>query len=512
MLISREAKKIVLHLKNPERITTVIPTAREFEYRGERLVSVPHRIEEVRVLANMGIQAPSPIEYQYKWSGSYTPFDAQRATSAFLTVNPKAFCLSEMGTGKSLATLWAYDYLRNIGKARKMLVISPLSTLERTWADEIFRHFTHLNIAVLHGSKERRRKLLAADADIYLINHDGIKTIEAELIARTDIDVVVVDEIASFRNATTTRWKCLRKVCDGRAYLWGLTGTPTPNLPTDAWAQCRLISPERVPLYFGKFKESVLKQVGPFKWLPRETATDTVANAMQPSIRFTRDECVDLPPSIYIDRTVRMTPEQTKAYNQMRSKLMLEYETQQVKAVNEAVKMAKLVQIACGVVYGADGAEIVLPNDPRVEVLREVIEEAGTKTIVYVPFKGVMRHLAERLSGEFDVAVVSGDTTKTQRDDIFNRFQNTSEIRVLIAQPAAMSHGLTLTAASTVVWYAPVTSNEIYQQANARITRPGQKHTQLIVNIEASEVERRIYERLKNKQTMQGLLLEAIGG
>lgn len=510
MLIHTKTQKIVLNLRNPARVTTVIPTAKTFVYKGVELVAVPHRDDETRVLRNLGFEVPAPIEHYYRWPGQYQPFKAQLVTSSFLTQNPKAFVLNDMGTGKTLATLWAFDYLRTIGKASKALIISPLSTLERTWADEVFQHFPHLSVGVLYGTKTRRLKMLADDYDIYLINHDGIKTIEKELIERKDIDTIVVDEVASFRNSSTTRWKTLRKITQDRPRIWGLTGTPIPNLPTDAWAQCRLISPGRVPTYFGQFRDAVMKQLGPFKWVPRDNATEIVADAMQPSIRFSRDQCVDLPPCQYIERSVPLTAEQAKAYKEMAARLRMEFAAQQVTAVNEAVKMQKLVQIACGVVYDGDGNEVILPNDHRIDVVREVIEESGTKTIVFVPFKGVLRHVAEQLSKDFTVEMISGETPAAQRADIFGAFQRSKDPKVLVAQPAAMSHGLTLTAASTVIWYAPVTSNEVYQQANARITRPGQKHSQLIVNIESTEVERRIYHRLRMKQSMQGLLLETV--
>lgn len=489
---------------------TVIPTAKRFTYKGTELVAVPHRDDETRVLRNMGFTVPAPVEHYYSWPGQYKPFKAQLATTSFLTTNPHAFVLSDMGTGKTLSVLWAWDYLRSRGIAKKMLIISPLSTLERTWADEIFMHFPHLSVGVLYGTKDRRKKVLADDYDIYLINHDGIKTIEAELIEKTDLDTVVIDEIAAFRNSATSRWKSLKKIIAGRSRTWGLTGTPTPNLPTDAWAQVRLISPDRVPPYFGRFKDATMKQLGPFKWVPREGSTQIVADAMQPAVRFTRDECVDLPPCLYQTREVALTTEQNKAYKQMAVQLKLEFQGDQVTAVNEAVKMQKLVQVACGVVYGRDGQEIVLPNDPRIEVVRETIEEAGTKVIVFVPFRAVLNKVAEQLAQDFIVAKISGETPKHERDDIFHRFQKGSELKVLVAQPAAMSHGLTLTAASTVIWYAPITSHEVYQQANARITRPGQKHTQLIVNVEGTDVERRIYKRLRQKTSMQGLLLDLV--
>ena len=249
MLISTAHKKIVLNLKQPGRVTTVIPSAKEFMYKGSNLVAVPHTLASTRALHALGIKAPSPIKHYYSWPGQYKPFYAQLETAAFLTLNDRAFVLNDMGCGKTLSALWAFDYLRSLGLAKKMLIVSPLSTLERTWADEVFRHFSHLNVAVLHGTKSRRLKMLDEDVDIYLINHDGLETVEKELIAKTEIDTLLVDEVASFRNAATKRWKCLNRIAKGRERLWGMTGTPTPNLPTDAWAQCKLISPERVPQY-----------------------------------------------------------------------------------------------------------------------------------------------------------------------------------------------------------------------------------------------------------------------
>lgn len=512
MLIHTKSKRVVLNLRNPDYITTIIPSSKKFDYMGKQLVAIPHRLEEARMLRSLGYGVTSPIRHYYAWAGQYKPFEAQLDTAEFLTFNPKAFVLNDMGTGKTLATLWAYDYLKSIGQIRKVLVISPLSTLERTWADEVFRHFPHISVGVLYGSADRRRKILAQEHDIYLVNHDGIKVIEDDIKKRDDIDLIVVDEIAAFRNASTSRWKSLRNICANRPYIWGLTGTPTPNLPTDAWAQCRLICPQNVPPYFGKFRDAVMKQLGQFKWVVREGATEIVANAMQPSIRFSRDECVDLPPCLFQNRSVKMTPEQVKAYNDMATKLKMEFNSQEARAVNEAVKMQKLIQIACGVVYDSDGNDVMLPNNERINEVKDIVDEAGTKVIVFVPFKGVLRDVADQLGKHFTVATISGETPKAARDEIFNEFQHGKNLKVLVAQPAAMSHGLTLTAASTIVWFAPVTSNEIYQQANARITRPGQKHNQLIVNIDASEVERRIYTRLQKKQSMQGLLLETLRG
>lgn len=510
MLISKAKRKIVLNVRDPQHLTTVIPTAKTFEYKGRELVAVPHDLHNTRVLRGMGIEAPSPIKYHYKWSGQNTPFHAQLETTEFLTFHDHAFVLNDMGTGKTLSVLWAFDYLRQLGLARKMLVVSPLSTLERTWADEVFRHFPHLTVSVLYGSKSRREKMLAQEADIYLINHDGVKVMEKELVARTDITTIVVDEIASFRNAATSRWKSLRKVVANRKYLWGLTGTPTPNAPTDAWAQCRLVSPDNVPPYFGKFRDAVMKQITQFKWAPRDTATEVVANAMQPSIRFTRDECVDLPPCIYQARDVPLSKEQGAAYKDMLSKLKFEMNNNEVLAVNEAVKLSKLLQICCGAAYDAKGNPVTLDISARIQEVVDVIEQADSKTLVFVPFTAALEQVAAELRKHWKVGVIHGGTPKSQRDDIFHEFQQGDQMKVIVAAAQTMAHGITLTAANTVVWFGPPHSPETYQQANARVTRPGQRHTQFIVHIEGTPVERKVFDKLKQKQQLQGLLLEII--
>lgn len=512
MLVAKKHKKLVLNLGNPARITAVIPTAKTFEFKGNTLVAVPHRLDEVRVLNNIGIKAPSPIAHYYQWSGQYKPFAHQLQTVEFLTLNPRSYCLLDMGLGKSISVLWTYDYLRSIGKARKMVIFSPLSTLERVWGDEIFTHFPHLTCAVLHGAnKARRLKLLAQDVDIYIVNHDGVKVIGQELAARTDIDVVVIDELAAFRNAGTDRFKSLKQVLANRTWVWGLTGSPIPNKPTDAWAQCQLISPERAPKYFSRFRDLTMKQIGTFKWVPRPEALAIVQDAMQPAIRFKRDECLDLPPTTIATRHVELSPEQRKMYLDMLNKLQAEHDGGQILAVNEAVKVSKLLQICCGVAYDSDGESVVIPAKPRLEVLKEIIEEAEGKVIVFIPLTGALANVAEYLRGEeITVEVVHGGVGKTERDRIFRDFQKDPKLRVLVANPKTMSHGLTLTEASVIVWFTPVFDNEVYEQACARITRPGQKRNTLIVHIEGSDIERRCYKRLTEKGNLQGTLLQMI--
>lgn len=438
--------------------------------------------------------------------------------SSFLLFRRHGCIFASGNTGKTLSALWAYDYLRSIGELHRALVVAPLSTLERVWGDEIFLNFPHLTMHVVHGTRDRRMKLLAEPGDVYIINHDGVKTagLVDALAKRPDIDLVIVDEVAQVaRNAGTDRWKALNKICNKQSprRVWGLTGTPTPNSPTDAWAQCRLISPSSVPPYFNRFRDLVMRQVGPFSWVPRDNAVSIVHEAMQPSVRFTRDECQDLPPVIYQTRSVELTPEQKKAYKDMMNNLRAEVDAGEILAVNEAVKMSKLLQIVCGIAYGPQGQEVTVPNQPRMDVVLEILEQAGSKVIIFVPFVAAAEQVHAYLqSNGRKAALIHGGVGKSARDEIFRLFQNTEEITDLVAQPAAMSHGLTLTAASTVVWYSAITSNETYEQANGRITRPGQKFTQFIINIEGSAIERKLYDRLRKKQAMQGALLELVKG
>lgn len=515
MLISERHQKVVLNLRDPARVTTVIPTAKTFDYKGRTLVAVPHRRDEIKVLQNLGINAPSPVRHYYNWSGTNAPFHAQRETASMLTMEPRAYVLNGMGTGKTLAVCWSYDYLRAVSMRRKMLVVAPLSTLDPTWLATLETHFFHLYGVVLHGTRARRLRLLEEDADVFIINHDGLGVsglVEA-IHERGDIDLIVLDELAVFRNGTTARWKTANALCNPKTgpqpWVWGLTGTPTPNAPTDAWAQCRLITPHTVPRYYGQFRDQVMRQVGPYKWEPRDSAVEIVRAAMTPAVRYSMEDCVDLPEELYQTREVGLSQEQEQAYGDMLRRLKAEYEGGEITAANEAVKTSKLLQICCGAAYSNDGGATIIPATPRLAELVDTIEQAEAKVIVFVPFTAALEHVASHLAERWPVEVVHGGTPKHARDMIFSAFQNEyGGPKVLVAEPRTMAHGLTLTAANVIVWFAPCSSNETYQQANARMRRPGQKRTTLIVHLCGSPVERKAYARLEKKQSMQGALLD----
>jgi SNF2 family DNA or RNA helicase len=431
MIVHSGKKALIIRTRNPDQLLNAMPSAKPLTVKGVPFVAVPHRTAETILLRSLGFDAPAPIRTYYDWPGRFKPFHAQKEAAAFLSMHKRAFNLSELGTGKSLASLWAYDYLRSVGQLNKVLVISPLSTLERTWADEIFNHFPHLTFGVLHGTKKRRLALLNEDFDVYIINHDGVGIIEPHIKTRTDIDLVIVDEIAQCaRNAGTTKWKVINTVVNRHKVprsCWGMSGTPTPNAPTDAWAQCRLLVPGSVPPYFNRFKSEVMRQVNQFSWLPKANATEVVRKIMQPAVRFTRDECLDLPPILFETRAVPLTKEQSKAYKEMLTKLRTQADNGEITAVNEAVKMGKLVQIACGVVYADDRSEVTIPSTPRVDETKAIVQAAEGKVIVFVPYVSSVKMLAAELSKDFAVEIIHGGVSKSERDRIFSAFQKTKD-------------------------------------------------------------------------------------
>jgi len=509
VLVVEQAKALALKLNNPARVLESVPTARML--RPDVLV-LPHRLDETQVLRNLGFDAPSPILHYYGWPGRFKPYEHQRQTAAFLTLHKKALVLNEIGTGKSMSALWAADYLLSTRKVSKVLILSPLSTLERVWNDAIFMNFVGRRAVVLHGTAEKRKKLLNSNADYYIINHDGFEIIAEEAIGK--FDLVIVDEAAVLRNPGTRRFKVMRKWMSQNpdARLWLMTGTPTPNEPTDAWALAKLVDSPFCTSTYTAFRDQVMMKIGQYKWLPRTTSIETVQHILQPSVRYTRDECFDLPDTVVQHRRVDLTPDQRKHYDRMMRHLVSEVQGSEatITAVNEAVKMQKLVQIACGVAYDDDGRNVELDCSPRVSLVSEIIEEAGQKVIIFVPLTGTLNMLERELGKKWSVAVVNGAVSASERNTIFRNFQEAKDPHVLIAHPATMAHGLTLTAASTVIWYGPITSNEQYVQANGRVERIGKRHVSNVIHIEATDLEARIYERLKGKQKLQGLLLDLI--
>ena len=513
-------KALVYTTTEPLSIAEACPEARRLP---DGRVVVPATLPNLRRLAARGLPVIEPMQTDgYAWPGRFKPFAAQRTTANFLALHKRATVLSDMGTGKTNAALWAADYLMDQhppGEFRA-LVVAPLSTLRRVWSDAVFQGFLGKRKAVvLHGSAEQRLKLLAQPADFYVINHDGLgvgaqtsrgrlelRGFADALQQRSDIRLVIVDEVSAYRDASTRRHKLARALIGQREYLWGMTGTPTPNGPLDAYGIAKLMNNAHGES-MTSFRLRTMLQVSTFKWVPKAGSQDVVKTALSPTIRFAIEECVDLPECTVQQREVELSAEQAKAYKTMKQDLRLMVTRGEVNAANEAVLRLKLLQISCGAIYDADRTVHHLDCAPRLKELEDVIEEAHRKVIIFAPLTSVVDLLKTKLT-KWSRAVINGSVPDKQRSEIFRAFQDDAEPQLLIADPGTMSHGLTLTKATTIVWYAPTDRTETYLQANKRIHRPGQDSKTTIVQIAATTIEREIFRRLEANESLQGVVLK----
>jgi len=489
-------KALLLKLRNPKRVTETIPKSK---VTGPHEVAVSWGVDEVQTLRSLGVKAPSPISGRYDWPGRYKPMDHQRTTAEFLTLHRKSFCFNEQGTGKTASAIWAADFLMKQGKVRRALVICPLSIMDSAWRADLFEVAMHRTVSVAHGDAKKRKQIINAGAEFVVINFDGVEIVEEE-IRNGKFDLIIVDEATHYKNSQSKRWKCLNRLITDDTWLWMMTGTPAAQSPLDAFGLAKLVNPSAVPRYFGSFRDQVMMKITQFKWMQKPGATETVYNALQPAIRFTKDECLDLPDMTYVKRVVELTRQQKKYYNELKNKLVMEAAGEEVTAVNAAIVMNKLLQISAGAVYTDDGSTLEFDIKNRYNVLKEVIDESSQKVLVFVPFRHTIDILVDKLRKDgVTTEVIRGDVPVTRRTEIFKRFQETPDPKILVIQPQSAAHGVTLTAANTVVWWGPTSSLETYAQANARVHRSGQKHPCTVVQLQGSAVEKHVYALLDNR-------------
>ena len=508
------AKHKMLVVPESDAVKNMFPGCQLVTLQGNNFHLVPHHPAEAFLLRTMGYTVPAPILTHYEWPGDRKPFDAQRQTAGLLTMNKRAYVLNSMGTGKTKAALWAWDYLYSRGLAKKALVVSPLSTLKFTWAREILATLgeSRKSSVVHHNSKAKRiERLQDPEADIFIINHDGTKLLYDEiktLLKAGVIDTIVIDELAVYRNGKSDRTKKMKELAALAEWVWGMTGSPMPRSPTDVWAQCQIITPSTVPKFFGHFRDRVLVKLDQFKYAPKQNAVEIAYGVMQPAVRFTMDDVQELPELVTQTRDIAMGTKQAKIYKALASACHAAIGNSEITAANAGAVMLKLLQVATGWVYDKERQTVALDGHDRIDALVETIDQAEQKVLVFVPFIHALDGISAALAKEgIDHAVVSGATAANTRAEVFNDFQNTTRYKVLLAHPQCLAHGITLTTANTIVWYAPVTSLEIYEQANARIRRVGQQHKQLILHLQSTPVEKKIYKLLANNQQVQDAFL-----
>jgi len=506
-------KALVLRTRSPDKYKVIPRSAVVGEVApGLHEVAVYFGLDEARVLRNLGVKdVPSPITVRYDWPGRYKPFKHQVDTASFLTMNRRAFVLNEPGTGKTLSALWAADYLMKRGEVRRVLILCPMSIMQAAWMRDIGNSVIHRTAVVCHHSKSSRRiEMVQGDYEFVIVNYDGLNLISDEVVNDGRFDLIIVDEANAYKNVATQRWKALNKVVGPNTMLWMMTGTPAAQSPLDAYGLAKLVNPTAVPRFFTAWRDKVMNKITMFKWAPKPSAHDEVFNALQPAIRFTKEECLDLPPVVTVTREVPLTAQQAKYYKILKDQMLVETAGETITAVNAAAGMNKLLQVSGGAAYSDNKEVIEFDCKPRLAVLMEVLQETDRKVIVFAPYRHSIDTIATHLAAQgVDAEQIHGDVSATKRGQIFKRFQETPSPQVLVIQPQSASHGVTLTAADTVVFWGPVMSVETYLQCCARADRVGQDSSKvLVVHIQSSDVERRLFERLKDRVADHNLLVD----
>lgn len=415
----------------------------------------------------------------------------------------------DMGLGKSVITLTALKSLFYDFSITKALVIAPKRVAEDTWSRECEKwdHLKDIRISKVLGSRRDRARALQADADVYVIGRDNTKWLVEYYGKDFPFDAVVIDELSSFKNPQSERFKALRKVIPKVSRVIGLTGTPSPNGLIDLWAQVYLLDQgERLERTLGSYRARYFTPGASnghvvYQWVPRKGAPDKIREKISDiCISMSASDYLKLPKRIDNEIRIRLSDEDMKQYRQMEETALIRIEDKSVAALSAAAVMTKLLQLANGAVYSDDG-EIIKVHSWKADALAEIVDTSESPVLVFYSFRHDLEAIRARIK----------DARMLERpEDI--RDWNDGKVKVLLAHPASVGYGLNLQeGGNVIVWYGLTWSLELYQQANARLHRQGQTKPVIIHHLIAEgTVDEQVMKALKAKDTSQSALLTAL--
>ena len=439
----------------------------------------------------------------------FIPHDYQQYAIDFIESHPTAAVLLDMGLGKTVITLTALnDLLFDRFEISRILVIAPLRVARNTWPQEIgkWEHLKHLRYAVAVGAEKDRLQALRQQASLYIINRENVPW----LVEKTDFvyDAIVIDELSSFKNWSSKRFKALMKVRPLAKRVIGLTGTPSGNGLMDLFAEFKVLDMgQRLGRFITKYRQDYFvpdKRNGQvvFSYVPLPGAEERIYEKISDiTISMKAADHLKMPELIESEYSVTMSDSERKMYAEMCEQLVLQMKGDEVTAANAGVLSGKLVQMANGAVYTDDGATLHI-HDRKLDALEDIVESMNGKPLLVAYW---FRHDAERI--EKRVPCVRLDT-----DEAIARW-NRGEIPVALIHPASAGHGLNLqSGGSTLVWFGITWSLEFYQQTVARLYRQGQNSNTVVVQhiIAEGTIDERILRALKRKDKTQAALIEAV--
>lgn len=440
----------------------------------------------------------------------FVPHEYQKYATKFIEENDISALLLDMGLGKSVITLTAIRNLIIKGEVGRVLVISPLRVARSTWPDEIAKwdHLNDLTYSVAVGTEKERLEALRKNVEIVIINRENVDWLVNKSGYRFNFDMIVIDELSSFKSYSAKRFKALLKVRPYVERIVGLTGTPSSNGLMDLWAEYRLLDfGERLGRYITRYR---LKYFTPdkrsatvifsYKLLPG--AEDEIYNAISDiTISMKAKDYLKMPDLIINEVTVDLDPTERRTYETLRKEMVVQIsEQEEIDAVNAASLSGKLLQMANGAVYDED-KRVLRIHDKKLDALEDLIEAANGKPVLIAYW---YKHDLERIKERFNVREILND------QDI--RDWNNGKIDVAVIHPASAGHGLNLQqGGSTMIWFGLTWSLELYEQANARLYRQGQNETVVIHHIiTKGTIDEDVMLALKRKEKMQSALIDAV--
>lgn len=441
----------------------------------------------------------------------FEPHNYQTKSIDFILWHKCCALFEDMGLGKTVSTLTALDRLINdYLEVRRVLVIAPKSVAQNTWSSEARKwdHLKDLRLSVVMGTAAQRRKALEADADIYVINRDNVVWLVDELLESWPFDMVVIDESTSFKNASSKRFKALRRIRPYVRRLVLLTGTPSPNGYMDLWAQMYLIDlGQRLGRTLTTYRRTYFKPGRGrghvvYEWIPLPGSGEAISRKLgEVAISLKAEDYLDVPDLITVDQPVTLSPSELRAYKTFEREQLMTLEGETIMAANAAALSNKLLQYTGGSVYDEEHGYHVV-SDAKLDALEDLVEQAGEPVLVYYQYQSEKERICSRLQ---DVVTFKGEP------DILERW-NAGGIPVLLAHPASVAYGLNMQQGGRIiVWFTPTWNLELYQQANARLHRQGQTKPCLVYHLIAPQtIDARVTDALTGKSDGQETLLQAI--
>ena len=440
----------------------------------------------------------------------YNPHEYQTYATNFILEHPVAAVLLEMGLGKSVITLTAiYELMLNRFEVQKVLVIAPLRVARDTWPAEIekWEHLTGLTYSVAIGTEAERLAALKRPAHLYLINRENVDWLITKSGVPFDFDMVVIDELSSFKSHTAKRFKSLLKVRPTVKRMVGLTGTPSSNGLMDLWAEFRVLDMgQRLGRYITHYRNNFFvpdkrNQQMIFSYKPRAGAEDAIYRLISDiTISMKSADFLKMPECVINEVSVTLSEKERSVYEEMRDEMVISLEDEEIDAVNAAALSGKLLQMANGAVY-TEGKDIIRIHDRKLDALEDLIEGANGKPVLVAYW---YNHDLQRIKERFKVREI-----KTSQDI---QDWNNGDIPVAVIHPASAGHGLNLqSGGSTLIWFGLTWSLELYQQTNARLHRQGQTETVIIHHIIAKDtIDEDVMKALQRKEKTQSDLIDAV--